>query len=77
MAKVCFPFRVKHKGRFYASCEPFEVSETEVDKLVKLGAKVVQKDSQPTESARKETSTATKHTAKKKPYKIPTPEKKG
>jgi hypothetical protein len=76
MAKVCFPFRVKHGGRFYAPREPFEVSESEVDKLVKLGAKVVQKDSQPTKTEPKE-EPAAKRATKKKPYKIPTPEKKG
>ena len=68
MVKVSFPFAVKYGERFYASHKALEVTESEVDKLVAMGAKVL-------ETAHKDLkkpleSKPTKVTAKK-PYKIP------
>ena len=68
MVKVSFPFAVKYGERFYASHKALEVAESEVDKLVAMGAKVL-------ETARKNLEKPlepkpTKAVAKK-PYKIP------
>lgn len=50
MAKVAFPFSVKHGGRFHGSHEPFEVNDSELDKLVAMGAKILEKSPKALES---------------------------
>lgn len=51
MAKVSFPFSVKYGGKFHSPSEALEVAETEVDKLVALGAKVLGMRHKPSEKA--------------------------
>lgn len=53
MAKVSFPFAVKHGGRFHAPHEVLEVAEADVKKLVGLGAKVLESSPKPAQNASK------------------------
>lgn len=73
MAKISFPFAVKYGERFYASHEALEVAESEIDKLVAMGAKVLEKAPKDLGKALEPKPTKV---ADKKPYKIPTPSKK-
>mgnify|MGYP001009121283 CR=1 FL=1 len=80
MAKVEFPFRVKYGGHFYAPHACFEAKDSDVDKLTALGAKVpVQKQEahESVSSPKPPGKPAGRPTKSSKPYKIPSPTKKG
>lgn len=73
MAKVSFPFAVKYGEHFYASHEVLDVAESEVDKLVAMGAKALPQGQKTTE---KPFEAKPAKLATKKTYKVPAPAKK-
>lgn len=80
MAKVAFPFRVKYEGRFYAPHEVFEAKDEDASKLTDLGAKVSAQKQEAPESAsspKPPWKPAGRGARSSKPYKIPSPTKKG
>lgn len=80
MAKAEFPFRVKYEGRFYAPHEVFEAKDEDAGKLTALGAKVLAQKQEKPESASKpnpESKPVGRPAKSSRPYKIPSPEKKG
>jgi len=74
MAICEFSHTVKYGGVFHAPHKPFEVDEKDIEELTALGAKVSCTTPQDTETQPKSQN---KKPAPKKPYKIPTPAKKG
>jgi hypothetical protein len=57
MAKVAFPFHVLHGGRLRAPHEALEVAETDIKKLVAIGAKVLEISPKQPQIASKQTIT--------------------
>ncbi len=51
MTIVSFPFAVKYKGRWYAPSTSISADDSDVDKLVALGAKVVARSANALEKA--------------------------
>ncbi len=74
MKKVECNFIAKYGGIFHAPCTPFEVNDEDIDKLVKIGAKVLPQSPQETKAVSEQRDK--KSARKTTPYKIP-PAKKG
>lgn len=80
MAVLSFPFAVKYKGRWYAPSDSISADDSDLDKLVALGAKVLTQKQEAPETAsspKPPGKPAGRGTRSSKPYKIPSPTKKG
>jgi hypothetical protein len=80
MAVLSFPFAAKYKGRWYAPSASFTADDSDVDKLTAIGAKVLSQKQEAPESistAKPPWKPAGRGARSSKPYKIPSPTKKG
>lgn len=71
MATVEFDHSVKHRGIWYVPHAAIKAAEEELDKLIKMGAKVVEREQQQLQNDDKGEKPKVKKAVKNVPYKIP------